>query len=301
MIKNKFFMVALLMATMFSANVKADEYSDCVQNNCSSCGTNCYYAYVDSDNDGVSDTLNFYGPTAEADGSGTVRNRLFGAQIQGGSSIKTINFNGNFSSIGDRVFNYTYLPNLENVNFNGNIDSIDGQLINFSNVSDLVVTLPSSGDIVRGAFGEGTADHITLIVPESREIISVDPCGESNCDIIVGENTRIAGPAEVDSEYSEGLLVYCTGNLEKCIQNIVYPEEDEEAGTIDASRIVQATLLTENGVTTVKDGDGNTLASYKAKSNNTPESTKEVKRIYTVEEASRLVSSKGNTFKIRYR
>ena len=141
------------------------------------------------------------------------------------------------------------------------------------------------------------------------------PCSNTNISYVISDNTKIeVDEDEADSwcgeSSKEGPVcnddhtanIYCLGDSQKCAENIAdFADFLTEKSGLQLVNILETTQTTENGITTVKDANGNTLASYPAKSDNTPESTKEVKRIYTVEEASRIVSPQGNTFKIRYR
>ncbi len=76
--------------------------------------------------------------------------------------------------------------------------------------------------------------------------------------------------------------LYCIGDLTRC-ENIF----------LTAEQISTTQKKEKNGATYIYDSNGQFLAKYGKE--NPP------KRIYTVEEASRLSKPKGNTFKLRYK
>jgi len=159
------------------------------------------------------------------------------------------------------------------------------------------------------------------------------PCSNTNISYIISDNTKIeVDEDEADSwcgeSSKEGPVcnayntanIYCLGDSQKCAENIAdFADFITEKSGLQLVNILETTQTTENGITTVKDSNGNILASYPA-NDPTPEPTRinlpdgstkvidaegnvhyEGKRIYTIQEANEVSAPTGNRVSLRYK
>ena len=326
--KNTLLITALLACLMPYMNAFADDqttYETCT--NCESCGEGCKYEYVGN-------TMNIYGPTTEGS-SGSIGNAVFEMVYYDDgegyldttipSNIKNLNISGNITSIGDSAFQMASLenvvisapitslgasfgPHLKSIELPDTVTTIEDHA--FCDISGLsYIKLPDSVTNIGIYAFSNLLDEATVILPSSLQSITTSALGcewddVENCSkvhFIMGENTQIINKGQ----NTGAITIYCTGNLATCQQN---------AGSL-SDQVVQATVTTENGVTTIKAGD-TVLASYPAKDTSIRETQPdgsvkitsadgkvhyEGKRIYTIKEANEVSAPTGNRVSLRYK
>ncbi|MBR2299207.1 MAG: leucine-rich repeat domain-containing protein [Alphaproteobacteria bacterium] len=194
--------------------------------------------------------------------------------FSGATALTTLDVPNNIRSIGRMAFDGAKIQKLILPDTLTNIGAWA-----FSDNFSLASNIPSSvTTISTGSFYQNKFNH--LIIPDSVTEIQNYAFDKSELQfVIMGD--QIVSIAE--NAFGRIEKIYCTGNLEKCKQNV---------GEIYAPKVQQAEKKQINGVTYYTDKNGNIIAMSGERKN---------KRIYTVEEATLVSKPTGNTFKIKYK